>query len=369
MTFTLERGEDKRFNTLYIMKTNVMIIERNIIHRALVRTILERDTQGRFKVTASSHNITDAIEKLERMKNDIDVIIMDVDTERGLESIKQIVHEYAKPILLFSSLTYNGSKEAIQGLSNGAVDYLTKPASGNLKEVEDILIQKIAYITKVKSSVRKEEHLSLSFPSPKLYKPTTSQSLKNVILIASSTGGPRSLTKLMSELSPQLEACIVIVQHMQTGGFTQSFANSLNQISPFQVKEAEEGDLLEHGKAFVAPAGFQTEVFKRQGKYQLSISQQHMEHRLKPSADVLFSSVARLTPSFYTFGVVLTGMGHDGTNGCKALKRINNTIIAESERTAVLYGMPKQVAKQGLTDYIEDLDKIVPRIETVIKSF
>lgn len=354
-----------------------MVVEDTFLQRAMIRSILESDELNRFEVVASAHNGLDAIEKLKRQKDEIDIITLDIEMPimDGLEALKQIMNLEPKPVIMFSSLTKNGAKETIKALSLGAIDFITKPESGEVKNVRKELIEKAYYASTVKKSVYSKFKIeekkkitpdtNISFPKKTPIK--TSSKLSNLILIGCSTGGPRSLVTIMSKLPKDLDAGIVIVQHMQVG-FTSSFANSLNQVSPFEVKEAENGDEITDGKIFVAPAGLQTEIFIRGGKYHVVTSDKHLEYRHRPSVDVLFSSVARLNHNMHTFGVVLTGMGDDGTKGCQALKRIPSTVIAESEKTAILYGMPKQVKNKGLADYVEDLEEVIPRIQKIIKS-
>ena len=359
-------------------KIRVMVIDDSILQRAMIRSMLEQDEKQRFQIVASANNGIDALEKLKRQAHEIDVITLDVEMPRmnGLETLQKIMETTPKPVVMFSSVTKKGAKEAIQALALGAIDFITKPSQDEMKQIKQELIEKIMYASQVKQGIYSKFQTE-TFHKPKVevksnpFPTTRTNPLKkvsNLILIGSSTGGPRTLTKLMSSISPDLKASIVIVQHMQRGTFTNSFANSLNQISPFEVKEAETGDILEDGKAFVAPAGLQTEVFMRNEKFTLVLNEETLEYRYRPSVDVLFSSVARLNPNIHTFGVVLTGMGDDGTRGSQALKRINSTIIAESERTAILYGMPKQVIQRGLADYIEDLDNVPSRIEHIIKT-
>ncbi|PGK52549.1 chemotaxis response regulator protein-glutamate methylesterase [Priestia megaterium] len=363
----LKRGEKmKRQHT----QIGVMIVEDSILQRAMIRSMLERDRDKRFIVVASANNGKDALEKLVRHHHEIDVITMDIEMPvmTGLEALKIIMESYPKPTLMFSSLTNKGTREAIQALSMGATDFIAKPTTGQVKDLESELIEKVYYASQVKITNPSLSHgFSKTSPQIKPKKKEKPSTLTNIILIGTSTGGPRTLTKLMSQLPENLQAGIVIVQHMQPGGFTASFANSLNQISAFEVKEAEDGDELLDGRAFVAPAGLQTEVFLRHNSFRLVLSDKHLEFRHKPSVDVLFSSLARINPNMHTFGVILTGMGDDGCKGSQALKRIKSTVIAESEKTAILYGMPKQVAKRGLADYIEDLDNVIPRIQSIIK--
>lgn len=355
-----------------------MIIEDSILQRAMIRSMLEQDEKGRFQIVASANNGIDALEKLKRQAHEIDVITLDVEMPRmnGLETLQKIMETTPKPVVMFSSVTKRGAKETLQALSLGAIDFIAKPSQDEMKKIKQELIEKMIGASQVKQgiyskfqteTVHKPKVEVKSNPIPTA-RTNPSKKVSNLILIGSSTGGPRTLTKLMSSISPDLKASIVIVQHMQRGTFTNSFANSLNQISPFEVKEAENGDLLEDGKAFVAPAGLQTEVFLRNGKFTLVLNEETLEYRYRPSVDVLFSSVARINPNIHTFGVVLTGMGDDGTRGCQSLKRVKSTIIAESERTAILYGMPKQVIQKGLADYIEDLENVAPRIENIIKT-
>lgn len=344
-----------------------MIVDDAFMIRVLLRNLLEQDDQHRFKVVASAVNGEDAVAKA--LKENIDVILMDIEMPRktGLEALKEIMEVKPTPVIMFSSLTKKGAKETIQALSMGAVDFITKDRDikKNEKQLKEELFEKIIEAKNInRKNIRYTRYVATQEPATqepnKPVKGKEGQSLTNLIAIGCSTGGPTALQKILSQLPKDLKAGILIVQHMPEGGYIASLANYLNQVSAFNVKEAVEGDEIVDGAVYIAPGGRHLEVIKRGGKYQCSLNKRQESIGHRPSVDMLYYSLAKIANSVPQTAIILTGMGNDGTNGVTELKKGNVTVITESEKTAVIYGMPKQVEKRGLSDYVKDLDDIVP---------
>lgn len=178
-----------------------------------------------------------------------------------------------------------------------------------------------------------------------------------IVAIGTSTGGSTALNKLMMDLPKKLPATYIIVQHMPSG-FTKSLAQRLDTISEITVKEAEHGEILEKGMAYVAPGGKQLRI-KNSLRPEISISSEEAYQGHRPSVNVMISSIAQLNPSKKVIGVIMTGMGKDGLEGIKDLKKqLSARIIVESESTCVVYGMPKAIANEKLHDYEVPLHQI-----------
>ncbi|MGI6114099.1 MAG: CheB methylesterase domain-containing protein [Mahellales bacterium] len=184
----------------------------------------------------------------------------------------------------------------------------------------------------------------------------------NFVLIASSTGGPRALDAIIPQLSPQLKAFILVIQHMPRG-YTSGLAQSLNSKSKVSVQEAVDGCILRPGEVIIAPGGYHMGIAKnKRGQYLVRLYDGQPVNGVKPSADILFEEVSRVCRSENILVVILTGMGNDGYRGILSLKEIGCHCITQSEESCVVYGMPRRVEEAGLSDEILDLDRIAMRI-------
>ena len=192
--------------------------------------------------------------------------------------------------------------------------------------------------------------------------PMWNNHLKKIILIGTSTGGPRALQEVITKIPKTVEAPILIVQHMPAG-FTKSLASRLDQLSEIHVKEAEHGDILKNGTAYVAPGGFHMKLKKVGSTFAIFLDEEEPPrsgHR--PSVDVMFESVSQFN-DFDKIAVIMTGMGYDGSKGLVQLKNTGNVIsIAESQQTCIVYGMPKAAIETHLVDEIVDVDDIAQTI-------
>ncbi len=195
-------------------------------------------------------------------------------------------------------------------------------------------------------------------PVKKVIKRAFSPTRKKIVVIGSSTGGPRALEILLSQLPKSIPTAILVAQHMPKG-FTQPLAERLNKCSELLVKEAEDGDELQEGRVLLAPGGMHMELVADVKGQEgiIRLNEGPRELGVKPSVNILFSSVAKIFKET-TIGLILTGMGVDGTRGAEEIKSNGGTIIAESEETCLIYGMPKNVIESGLADEVVPLDKI-----------
>lgn len=191
---------------------------------------------------------------------------------------------------------------------------------------------------------------------------------KTLVLIGSSTGGPQALFKILPKMPADVQASFLVVQHMPPG-FTKKLANRLNQSSAILVKEAEDGEKVETGVAYIAPGGYHLQVHqkKKMGDVYVSLSSGELVNGCRPSVDVLLFSAAELEDCKLVC-VILTGMGRDGFQGIKILKKKGAQIIAEDQTTAIVYGMPKAVIEANLSDYVIPLPLIAQQILWIIKK-
>jgi two-component system chemotaxis response regulator CheB len=295
-----------------------------------------------------------------------DVITLDVEMPHmdGLTTLRHIMAEVPRPVIMFSSLTKEGAAETIRALMLGAVDFIPKPANRvAIREVMEELISKILHAAKAKvrnlarrgPGVQSREHPAKSLSH--YYRKTP------VILIGSSTGGPGALSEVVPALPAGLPSPVLIVQHMPAG-FTHSLSERLNSISKLDVKEAAPGDSLMIGQVLVAPGGFHMTLDENE---KIALNQKPPVHGVRPAIDVTLNSlIQRLGNNIVA--VILTGMGSDGTHGASLLHSQGGYIIAEHESTCVVWGMPRSVLEAGATDAVLPRPEIAAAIEVAIKT-
>ena len=336
----------------------VMVVDDSAYMRMTITRYLS-ESPG-IRVVGSARDGQEALEIIERLAPD--VITLDVEMPRldGLSTLRRIMADYPRPVIMLSSLTTEGASETIQALTLGAVDFVSKP--GNKANVSAVM-EEVA--EKIRRSVQARIRIA-PVPSPEAmanrstpgHKPTRSMLRQDrIVVIGSSTGGPRALNLVIPELPGNLPAAVLIVQHMPAG-FTHSLADRLDTLSPLKVQEAEPGDRPEVGKILLAPGGFHM-TLNEAGE--VALNQNPPVHGVRPAIDVTMASVVKYYGAACV-GVILTGMGNDGTNGCTLIHNAGGRVIAEAESTCVVYGMPRSVAEARVVDEVVPLHEISQRI-------
>ncbi len=332
-------------------------------------------------VVGSAQDGLDALAKIPALNPD--VVTLDVEMPRmdGLAALEHIMQDCPTPVVMLSSLTQRGTRTTIQALMKGAVDFVAKPTtSTDMRAVVDDLSLKIKTAagslpngvlpeTGKAKETRKTGVPRISTvpksPPPKKAK-VGLRPFKNgdpVVVIGASTGGPRALQQVLSELPADLAAAVAVVQHMPPG-FTRSLANRLNEISGLTVQEAAEGDRLALGMVLLAPGDFHLRF--QQGK-RVGLDQGPRRNHVRPAVDVAMESAVELYQSS-VIGVVLTGMGSDGAEGAGSIKTAGGKVIAEHESTSVVYGMPRSVVEANLADCVVPLPDVASAIVEMVKN-
>jgi len=323
-----------------------------------------------IQVVGTARDGEEALDMISRLNPQ--VITLDVEMPRldGLSTLQEIMRIQPRPVIMLSSLTKEGAQETIRALTLGAVDFVAKPDSkANIQVVMDEVVQKIRRAAQVKT--RALVQMAWSTPgseeildrvSSKLTRPWKESDV--LIVVGASTGGPRALSTLIPALPQNLNAALLIVQHMPAG-FTRSLAQRLDSLSAFRIKEAAPGDRLEVGLGLVAPGGFHL-TLDAQGTVQLN--QNPPVHGIRPAVDVTLLSVAQHFAS-RTLAVILTGMGNDGANGAALIHAAGGYVIAEDETTAVVWGMPRSVIEARAANTVLPLSAIVAKIEQLVRQF
>ena len=346
----------------------VLVVDDSAFMRKAISMMLESDPD--VKVIDTARDGLEAIEKIKHLKPD--VVTMDVEMPRmdGITALKKIMKENPCPVLMISSITKEGAQATVEALQAGAVDYIPKQSSYLSLEITKIQEELVG---KIKAIVRSRSRLFRKSVSPPRHadEPMKQQavSFRNARLIAIgvSTGGPFALQHVIPALPENLHVPVVVVQHMPPH-FTRSLADRLNSLSPIKVVEAENGMRLEAGTVFIA-AGGRHMVFQsdRRAGFTIKTPEEPSDTLHRPSVDVTFSS-ANENFKGQVLATVMTGMGRDGLEGAKAIKKDGGRVVAQDEASCVVYGMPRVIVEAGLADSIVPLDQIAPTIIDAIRS-
>jgi two-component system chemotaxis response regulator CheB len=268
--------------------------------------------------------------------------------------------ECPTPVLLLSSLTSEGGEVTLRGLELGAMDFVDKSSVQghmNLLGLKDELLAKVRALASVPRSRLVPAPEAGPVTPPVGWRAATRA---EVVAIGTSTGGPPALQAIIPRLPEALAAPLLIVQHMPPG-FTRSLAERLDQRSRVHVREAQDGEALRPGLALIAPAGRHMKVRRREGQVRIWLDEEPRGTLHKPAIDVLMAAVAK-TYGPRALGVLLTGMGVDGVEGLRAIRAAGGRTLAESEESAVIYGMPKAAVEAGVVDQSVALARMADEI-------
>lgn len=374
-------------------KSKLLVVDDSAFMRKIISDFFVGNPK--IEVVGTARNGKDAIKKIQQLKPNVVTMDVEMPEMNGLEALKEIMAICPVPVVMLSSTTQRGTENTLTAMEFGAVDFVAKPSgtiSLDLHKIQEELIYKVEQaaqvsISKLKktigtSRIEKQEaptHVTVPKPvrlpqslvnkqveSSKSFTPQAkrewSKTSKKVVLIGTSTGGPRALQEVITKIPANIQAPILIVQHMPAG-FTKSLATRLDQLSKIKVKEAEQGDILQNGVAYIAPGGYHLKLRKVGISFGIVLDQTEPPrsgHR--PSVDVMFEDVSQYD-DFDKIAVIMTGMGYDGSKGLIELKQTGNVMaIAESADTCIVYGMPKAAVETQLVDEVADVDNIAQSI-------
>ena len=335
----------------------VLVVDDSAFFRRIISEIIASDE--RCLVVGTARNGREALEKVAELKPDVVTMDVNMPVIDGIEALHELMATNPLPVLILSSVAVEGAYVTIRALEEGAVDFLLKPTNWATiqQEWKNELIQKLLLAYRAKLVVgkkpRKTPKVKAVQPRERLAQPTS----KKIVAIGSSTGGPRALKEVCSKFPADFPCSILVVQHMPPL-FTRTLAERLNSSSAVEVKEAEDGDLLKPGTVYIAPGDYHMVVSKTGS---ILLNQDPPIGTLRPAVDILFDSLAEhYGPD--VVAAVLTGMGSDGRRGAKSIKENGGTVLAQSEQTCVIYGMPRAIVEAGYADAIVPLDEIAPEI-------
>ncbi|NOX21321.1 MAG: chemotaxis response regulator protein-glutamate methylesterase [Nitrospirae bacterium] len=339
-------------------KTRVLIVDDSAFSRQTLRKLLsERDD---VEVVAVAFDGADAIVKTLKYKPDIITLDLIMPNFDGFSFLRWLSAQKPTPVIVVSSLS--DDRTVFQALEMGAMDFVAKPttrASIKLQEIKDDLFKKIDSIKKASTVKLRKNLYDLSAQIP-VKKIVFRRKNFDVLAIGASTGGPQAIQYILKSLPETFDIPVLITQHMPPG-FTRAFAERINNITPFTVKEAEDGERLNPATVYICPGQKHLTVKRVGGNINIQLLKPTHDDRYVPSVDRMFESVAQIYKN-RAIGVILTGMGNDGLQGCKKMHESGGYIIAESEESAVVYGMPREVIEAGLANVSVKLKDIPDKI-------
>lgn len=335
---------------------------------AFARLAITKELQSAsgISVIATAKDGVEALEKVKLLKPDVVTMDVNMPNMDGLTTVSKIMSECPTPVVMLSSLTGAGTETTIKALEAGAVDFFLKHSLSNpVGETGDSNDLKAKILMASKIKISKQQIENNPFPLKERVKklPGSLRAATRVVVIGSSTGGPKALYQVVPKIPADIPAAVLIIQHMPPG-FTYSLAQRLDHLSNIMVKEVVAGDVLYNGVAFVAKGGYHM-VVEKGGV--MALNHDASVCGVRPSVDVTMKSIANVFGSS-VLGVVLTGMGSDGTNGSKAIKENGGDVIAEDESTCVVWGMPKSVIESGYADKVLPLPRIAAGIDEILKD-
>jgi len=322
----------------------VVIADDSAFLRQILTDVLEKS--GKIKVVAAAKNGKEALEAITQFKPELAIFDVEMPVMSGLEALRHVMQEAPLPVLMFSSLTSEGASVTVKALEYGAADFLLKPTSlsGKLSTLADDLVEKVQTLV-MRSRLARIGKGSNSVKLSKRIDINEVPSLRGVDLIAmgSSTGGVQASLEVLKNL-PESVPPIVWVQHMPAT-FTAKLAERFDSICNIHVKEVKSGDILEAGTCYLGPGGVQMRVKKKGMQMVVDLGETNKVSGFCPSCDVLFESVALLGKK--SLGVILTGMGSDGTKGLIKMKEAGSYVFGQDEASCVVYGMPRAAFEAG----------------------
>ncbi len=344
-------------------KIRVLVVDDSAVVRQTLSDIVNSDPLLEVMATAS-----DPYYAAEKIKREVpDVITLDVEMPRmdGVTFLQKIMSQHPIPVVMCSSLTGNGSMTALKAMEFGAVEIIEKPRMGTKQFLEESRVR-ICDAVKAAAMARMRKVTPSRKVEPKLMadaviaKPTSKAMVKTtekVVVVGASTGGTEALRIFLEKLPPDSPG-IVIVQHMPEK-FTATFAERLDSLCQVSVKEAQDNDSVLRGRVLIAPGNYHT-LLKRSGaRYYVEVKQGPLVCRHRPSVDVLFRSAARYAGR-NAVGVIMTGMGDDGSRGMREMKDAGAFNIAQDEASCVVFGMPQEAIKREAVDKVAPLLSIAP---------
>ncbi|MGA9303966.1 MAG: chemotaxis response regulator protein-glutamate methylesterase [Candidatus Sulfotelmatobacter sp.] len=339
-------------------RVRVLIVDDSAFMRiALSRMVA--DDPGLW-VVGTAVSGAEALQKIVSLDPDVITLDMEMPGLDGLETLRRIMAQFPRPVIMVSSATLSSAESTFMALAAGAFDYVPKQLSAASLDISHIREDLVAKIKAAAESRRSRDALSLQRKPPRTAEPAASKvshGTPAIIALGISTGGPKALQEILPTLPGDLRVPILIVQHMPAG-FIAAFAKRLNSLCALTICEAFHGAVVQPGVVYLAPAGFQMTIDRlADSRALISLSGKAENQVHVPSVDVLMQSVASAFHS-QAMGVIMTGMGADGAQGMKAIHREGGLTVGQDEPSCAVYGMPRVCAEMGILDRVVPLSQI-----------
>src|SRR5215468_103288 len=366
-------------------RIRVLIVDDSAFMRKVLQGIIAADSQ--LEVCGEARDGRDAVTQNEVLKPD--VITMDINMPHmdGLQATEVIMSSNPRPILVVSSESREGAEVTLKSLELGAIDFVAKPSGGidlDMNSVKEELCRKLkmsAKVRVVRTATRSKVQQEIASSAPRIepadrtFEQSAQESRSNgapaaapapfrgsgkfpIVVVAASTGGPATLMKFVPDFPKDFPGAVVLVQHMP-GSFTAQFSQQLGEISRIRVKEAEAGEIVVPGQLYICPGSHHMRISPT-GRVSLDDGPRIGGYR--PCADLTFETAAEYFGPM-TIGVILTGMGNDGSKGVQTVKNVGGHVIVQDESSAVIFGMPQEAIKTGAVDQILPMESIYHAIE------
>lgn len=384
----------------------VLVVDDSAFMRNAISSYLAEDTG--IEVVGTARDGVDCLEKARQLQPDVITLDLEMPRMDGLETLKQLMASNPLPVIMISSLTEFGAEATLKAMEAGAMDFIPKTMSNDKEAFGDEIRRKVKLLARRKAFIRLKyssqrspapakpasagataslPHAAPSYarpaapraagagmnaghswqnPTPRAASGARCRGARDLVVIGVSTGGPPVVQKILSALPANLAACILIAQHMPAS-FTGPFAKRLDSVCPLTVTEAVNGDKLVNGHAYICPGGKHIGVQMRGPLAEVLVTEEPRSALYKPTVNLLMETAGNCMGR-RVLGVMLTGMGSDGVDGARVLKEKGGWLIAQSEATCVVYGMPKAVVDAGLADQVIDADDIAEHIIAAVKG-
>jgi len=346
-------------------KLKVLVVDDSAFSRRTITKMLE-GLEG-VEVVGYATNGEEGIRKVTTLKPDLVTLDLEMPKMDGFTLLRILTVRYSTPVIVVSAL--NSADKVFKALELGALDFVAKPSSGasnDLLLIREDLQQKVLQLVNLEPQRLKQPQLQLPErgrgDAGRGVAVPVGQSPFDLVAIGASTGGPPALQFFFSAFERSYPFAVVVAQHMPSG-FTHAFAERLNRASKFEIKEAEDGDLVLPGRVLIAPGGMNLVLELYDGRVTARVVPPTSADRYVPSVDVMLESCAEIYKK-RMIAVILTGMGNDGTKGVRKVKDRGGFVVAESDETAVVYGMPREAVATGLVDRIVPMQLVHREILT-----
>jgi two-component system chemotaxis response regulator CheB len=339
----------------------VLVADDSAFMRTALTRMIESDPSLRVSGTAQTGSET--MEKVLSLQPDVVTLDVEMPSMNGIETLKRIMQESPRPVIMVSSLTQEGAETTLEALAIGAFDYLPKQQSFVSLDIIKIRDELIAKIKAAAESYRRRPLLkSVAAPAPPKVAPHTARHAPpSIVALGTSTGGPKALQEILPMLPADLPVGVLIVQHMPKG-FTGPFARRLDNLCRVSVREATHDEPIAPGVVYIAPAGQHLTVRRRTpSKVTIQLSHTPEGTLHTPSVDVMMLSVAEVFQAL-SMGVIMTGMGADGLQGMRAIAKAGGLTVGQDEASCTVYGMPRSCAEAGILQRVAPLTQIPEQI-------